>query len=368
MPSLASRLPALAFLAAMTLLARSASAQTGGGGGMTRTLVIVGLVVLGLFIIIMLFLVGQFITLWVQAFLSRAPVGLFELIGMRLRTVDIRAIVFARIRAAKAGLDVATAQLETHYLSGGRVPNVISAMIAARNARIELPWNIAAAIDLAGRDVFDAVNTSVNPKVIDCPNPAQGRSTIDAVAKDGIQLKARARVTVRTALGRLVGGATEETIIARVGEGIVSAIGSADSHKHVLENPDRISKAVMAKGLDAGSAFEILSIDIADVDVGENIGAKLQADQAEADKRRFQAEAEKRRAMAVAQEQENKAKIQENQAMVVLAQADVPKALADAFRSGRLGVMDYYRMQNIQADTSMRTAIAGESEPRKPGG
>src|SRR5690606_4256640 len=235
-----------------------------------------------------------------------------ELIGMKLRKVDLRVIVLSRIRAVKAGMDIPTSQLEKHYLSGGRVPQVISSLIAAQNARIELPYNTACAIDLAGRDIFDAVNTSVNPKVIDCPNPAQGRNTIDAVAKDGIQLRARARVTVRTNLPRLVGGATEETIIARVGEGIVSAIGSAETHKQVLENPDRISKAVMARGLDAGTAFEILSIDIADVDVGENIGAKLQADQAEADKRRFQAEAEKRRAMAVALEQENRAKIQEN--------------------------------------------------------
>jgi len=336
-------------------------------GGMFDKAIIVIIVVSILVAIIILFLVGQFINLYIQALLSNARVRLLDLIGMRLRKVDIRTVVFSRIRAVKAGLDISTAQLETHYLSGGRVPNVISAMIAARNARIELPWNVATAIDLAGRDILDAVNTSVNPKVIDCPNPAQGRTTIDAVSKDGIQLKARARVTVRTNLARLVGGATEETIIARVGEGIVSAIGSADTHKQVLENPDRISKAVMAKGLDAGTAFEILSIDIADVDVGENIGAKLQADQAEADKRRFQAEAEKRRAMAVAQEQENRAKIQENQAMVVLAQAEVPKAIAEAFKAGRLGVMDYYRLQNIQADTGMRSAIAGDgTEKGKP--
>ncbi|MBK7404862.1 MAG: flotillin-like protein FloA [Phycisphaerales bacterium] len=327
---------------------------------------LVGIIVVALFFVVVLFLVGQFINLYVQALLSNARVRLLDLIGMRLRKVDIRTVVFSRIRAVKAGLEISTAQLETHYLSGGRVPNVISAMIAARNARIELPWNVSTAIDLAGRDILDAVNTSVNPKVIDCPNPAQGRSTIDAVAKDGIQLKARARVTVRTNLARLIGGATEDTIVARVGEGIVSAIGSADSHKQVLENPDRISKAVMAKGLDAGTAFEILSIDIADIDVGENIGAKLQADQAEADKRRFQAEAEKRRAMAVALEQENKAKIQENQALVTLSQAEVPRAIADAFRAGRLGVMDYYRLQNIQADTSMRASIAGDGSGDRP--
>ncbi|MCW5776706.1 MAG: flotillin-like protein FloA, partial [Phycisphaeraceae bacterium] len=274
---------------------------------MPRSVLLIIAVVVFLFIIVLLFVVGQFINLYIQALLSNARVGILELVGMRLRKVDIRVIVLSRIRAKKAGIEVTTNQLETHYLAGGRVQNVVSALIAANSARIELPWNVGTAIDLAGRDIFDAVNTSVNPKVIDCPNPAQGRTTIDAVAKDGIQLKARARVTVRTNLPRLVGGATEETIIARVGEGIVSAIGSADSHKQVLENPDRISKAVMARGLDAGTAFEILSIDIADIDVGENIGAKLQADQAEADKRRFQAEAEKRRAMAVAGEQEFKA-------------------------------------------------------------
>ncbi len=344
-----------------------AQAGAGGGGGIPRSVLLIIAVVVFLFIIVLLFVVGQFINLYIQALLSNARVGILELVGMRLRKVDIRVIVLSRIRAKKAGIDVTTNQLETHYLAGGRVQNVVSALIAANSARIELPWNVGTAIDLAGRDIFDAVNTSVNPKVIDCPNPAQGRTTIDAVAKDGIQLKARARVTVRTNLPRLVGGATEETIIARVGEGIVSAIGSADSHKQVLENPDRISKAVMARGLDAGTAFEILSIDIADVDVGENIGAKLQADQAEADKRRFQAEAEKRRAMAVAQEQEFKAEVQKNRALVVLAEAEVPKAIADAFRRGNLGVMDYYRLRNIQADTSMRSSIAGEApEGQKP--
>lgn len=342
-----------------------AGAGAGGGGGIPRSVLLIIAVVVFLFIIVLLFVVGQFINLYIQALLSNARVGILELVGMRLRKVDIRVIVLSRIRAKKAGIDVTTNQLETHYLAGGRVQNVVSALIAANSARIELPWNVGTAIDLAGRDIFDAVNTSVNPKVIDCPNPAQGRTTIDAVAKDGIQLKARARVTVRTNLPRLVGGATEETIIARVGEGIVSAIGSADSHKQVLENPDRISKAVMARGLDAGTAFEILSIDIADVDVGENIGAKLQADQAEADKRRFQAE--KRRAMAVAQEQEFKAEVQKNRALVVLAEAEVPKAIADAFRRGNLGVMDYYRLRNIQADTSMRSSIAGEApEGQKP--
>jgi uncharacterized protein YqfA (UPF0365 family) len=320
------------------------------------------LIVIGGIILLVLFIVLiNFFNLWFQALLSNAKVGLPDLIGMRFRKVDARTIVLSRIRAVKSGLPISTNQLETHYLAGGRVVNVVTALIAAMRAKIDLDWDTACSIDLAGRDIFEAVNTSVNPKVIDCPNPAQGRNTIDAVAKDGIQLRARARVTVRTNLARLIGGATEETIIARVGEGIVSAIGSADSHKQVLENPDRISKAVMARGLDAGTAFEILSIDIADVDVGENIGAKLQADQAEADKRRFQAEAEKRRAMAVALEQENKAKIEENRALVVLAEAEIPKAMSDAFRGGNMGIMDYYRMKNIQADTTMRSSIAGPS-------
>ncbi|MBL8990751.1 MAG: flotillin-like protein FloA, partial [Phycisphaerae bacterium] len=259
----------------------------------------------------------------------------------------------------KAGLDISTNQLESHYLAGGRVPQVISALIAAKGAKIQLAWDTATAIDLAGRDILEAVNTSVNPKVIDCPNPMGPRSTIDAVAQDGIQLKAKARVTVRTNIARLVGGATEETIIARVGEGIVTTIGSARSHKEVLENPDNISKTVMSKGLDAGTAFEILSIDIADIDVGDNIGAQLQAAQAEADKKRFQAEAEKRRALALALEQENKAKIEENKAAVVLAEAEIPRAIAEAFRGGHLGVMDYYRLKNVQSDTLMRSAIAG---------
>jgi uncharacterized protein YqfA (UPF0365 family) len=282
--------------------------------------------------------------------------------GMRLRKVDLRTVVYSRIRAKKAGMDIPTNALETHYLAGGRVPNVISAMIAARGAKIDLPWNVATAIDLAGRDILDAVNTSVNPKVIDCPAQHGPRATIDAVAKDGIQLKCKARVTVRTNIARLVGGATEETIIARVGQGIVSTIGSAADHKQVLENPDEISKKVMESGLDAGSAFEILSIDIADIDVGDNIGAKLQADQANADKQRFQAEAEKRRALAFALEQENKAKIEENKSKLVLAEAEVPLAIAEAFRNGKLGVMDYYRLRNMQADTSMRESIAHDGK------
>jgi uncharacterized protein YqfA (UPF0365 family) len=311
-----------------------------------------------LVIIVFIAIVGQFFSLWFQALLSKAKVGIGDLIGMRFRKVDARVIVLSRIRAVRAGIPISTAQLEEHYLAGGRVPNVVSALIAAQKARIDLDWNTACSIDLAGRDIFDAVNTSVNPKVIDCPSRESAKPTIDAVAKDGIQLKARARVTVRTNLARLVGGATEETVIARVGEGIVSSIGSAETHKAVLENPDNISKTVMARGLDAGTAFEILSIDIADVDVGENIGAKLQADQAEADTKRFQAEAEQRRAMAMAQEQEYKAEVQKNRALVVMAEAEVPKAMAEAFRTGNLGIMDYYRMKNLVADTEMRTSIA----------
>jgi uncharacterized protein YqfA (UPF0365 family) len=323
---------------------------------------IVILVVAGVVALVGLVVVGQFLNLWVQALVSNAKVKMLDLIGMRLRKVDLRTVVLSRIRAAKAGLDIPTSRIEAHYLAGGRVVNVINALIASKGAKINLQWDTATAIDLAGRDIFDAVQTSVNPKVIDCPSQDGPRSTIDAVAKDGIQLKVKARVTVRTNLGQLVGGATEETVIARVGQGIVSTIGSAHDHKSVLENPDDITRTVMEQGLDAGTAFEILSIDIADIDVGENIGAQLQAAQAEADKKRFQAEAEKRRAMALALEQENKAKIQENKALVVLAEAEVPKAMADAFRRGNMGIMDYYRMRNVQADTAMRSSIAGDSQ------
>jgi uncharacterized protein YqfA (UPF0365 family) len=321
--------------------------------------ILLGILLLVLFIVFVV--LAQYFGLWIQALFSGARVSFFDLIGMRFRKVNPRIIVQTRIEAVKAGLDVRTNQLESHYLAGGDVRRVVRALIADR-AKIDLPWDSACAIDLAGRDILDAVQTSVNPKVIDCPNPNQGRPTIDAVAQDGIQLKARARVTVRANIMRLVGGATEETIIARVGEGIVTTIGSAQSHKAVLENPDGISKTVLDKGLDAGTAFEILSIDIADIDVGENIGAKLQADQAEADKRRFQAEAEKRRAAAVAAEQEYQAEVQKNRALVVLAEAEVPKAIAEAFRSGNLGIMDYYRLRNIQADTDMRNNIAGPGQ------
>jgi len=341
----------------------STLAQTTRTTGNGTILIWVGIAVVIIFAVIVASVAGNIFNLYVQALVSGARVKLLDLIGMRFRKVDLRTIVSSRIRAVKAGLDISTNKIETHYLAGGRVPQVISALIAAKGAKIALGWDTATAIDLAGRDIFDAVQTSVNPKVIDCPPQNGPRATIDAVARDGIQLKVKARVTVRTNLGQLVGGATEETVIARVGQGIVSTIGSAHDHKSVLENPDDITKTVMKQGLDSGTAFEIISIDIADIDVGENIGAQLQAAQAEADKKRFQAEAEKRRALAMALEQENKAKIQENKALVVLAEAEVPRAMAEAFRSGHLGIMDFYRMRNMQADTAMRTSIAGEGGP-----
>lgn len=329
---------------------------------MSRGLVI-GIAILGGVLLLMVLFFAKYINLWIQAYFANANVGLFELVGMTFRKVNPNIIVRSKIMAVQAGLSekdaVTTSGLEAHYLAGGNVPNVVRALIAANRADIPLSWKRAAAIDLAGRDVLEAIRTSVNPKVIDCPNPASGRQTIDAVAKDGIQLKVKARVTVRTNIDRLVGGATEETIIARVGEGIVTTIGSAETHKQVLENPDLISKRVLEKGLDAGSAFEILSIDIADVDVGENIGANLQANQAEADMRVARAKAEERRALAVAMEQENIAGVQENRAKLVLAESEVPLAIAEAFRKGNLGITDYYHLRNIQADTDMRTAIAG---------
>jgi len=287
-----------------------------------------------------LFIIAQFMRLWLQAFMSNAGVRMSDLIGMYLRKVEMTTVVFAKIQLVKSGIhDITVNDLESHYLAGGRLGNVTRAMIAANRAVLDLEWNKACAIDLAGRDITDAVSTSVNPKVIDVPDPVRGRTSIDAVAMDGIQIKAKARVTVRTNIRQLIGGATEQTIIARVGEGIVSAIGSSQTYKAVLENPNRISKAVLGKGLDSGTAYEILSIDIADLDVGDNIGAKLQVDQAEADTRRFQAEAEQRRAMAIAQAAENRAKVEENRAKVVLAEAEVPKAMAAAFRSGNLGMM-----------------------------
>ncbi len=323
----------------------------------------------GLFALFLFVFVLKYINLWIQAMMSNAEVGMLEIIGMHFRKVNSTTIVLSKIQLVKSGIhEVTTNDLESHYLAGGRVQNVVRSMISANRAQLQLDWKSACGIDLAGRDIIDAVNTSVNPKVIDCPSRESAKQTIDAVSKDGIQLKAKARVTVRTNIPRLIGGATEETVVARVGEAIVSAIGSAETHKDVLADPDRITKAVLVKGLDAGTAFEILSIDIADVDVGENIGAKLQADQAEADKRRFQAEAEKRRAMAIALAAENKAKIEENRAHVVLAEAEIPKAMAEAFRSGHMGIMDYYRMKNIQADTSMRDSIGGDGAQQNPKG
>jgi uncharacterized protein YqfA (UPF0365 family) len=324
-------------------------------------------IIFGVVALIILIVVLNFLGLWVRAFTSGAPVSIFELIGMRLRGIPGSLIVNARITAVRAGLPVETKQLETHFLAGGNVDQVVRALIAADKARLNLNFDQACAIDLAttgsGKSVYEAVRTSVNPKVIDCPNPASGKTTIDAVAKDGIGVRARARVTVRTNLDRFVGGATEETIVARVGEGIVTTIGSAATYKAVLENPDNISKNVLARGLDSGTAFEILSIDIADVDIGENIGAKLQAEQAEADKRVAQAKAEVRRAAAVAVEQEMRARVEEMRAKLVEAEAQVPLAMADAFRSGNIGVLDYLRMQNITADTSMRASISKEPKP-----
>ncbi|HTV49079.1 MAG TPA: flotillin-like protein FloA [Phycisphaerae bacterium] len=317
------------------------------------------LVVAGIFLLVVFTTIGSVFSLWLQALSASADIGIGNLIGMKLRRVDARTIVTAKISLIQAGLQVTTRQLEAHYMAQGRVPNVARAMIAAHRAAIDMPWEQAAAIDLAGRDVLDAVQTSVNPRVIDVPNANSGRQTHDGVAKDGIQLKVKARVTVRTNMKQLISGAGEETVVARVGEGIVAAIGSADTYKHVLEQPDMISKTVLAKGLDAGTAFQILSIDIADMDVGDNIGAKLQIAQADAAKQLAQAEAEKRRALAVAQEQENKALAQLNRAKVIEAEAQIPLAMSEAFRSGHLGVMDYFRMKNIQADTSMRESIGG---------
>ncbi len=309
------------------------------------------LTIVGIIVLITLFLYFIPLNLWFTSVVSGARVGILQLILMRIRKVPPSLIVNALINAIKAGLEVTANEMETHFMAGGNVNNVIKALISADKANIPLDFNMAAAIDLAGRDVFDAVQLSVNPRVINTPPVA-------AVAKDGIQLIAKARVTVRANIRQLVGGAGEETILARVGEGIVTTIGSADNHKEVLENPDKISKTVLAKGLDAGTAFEILSIDIADIDIGKNIGAELQTDQAEADLKVANAKAEERRAMAVAEEQEMKAKAQDARAQVILAEAEVPKAMAEAFRSGNLGIMDYYRMKNIQADTEMRDSIS----------
>ncbi|TEB13791.1 hypothetical protein Pmgp_00199 [Pelotomaculum propionicicum] len=331
------------------------------GAGAIATLLLIFLVLIGVVVIFSFIPVG----LWISALAAGVRVGIITLIGMRFRRVPPARIVNPLIKADKAGLNISVNQLEAHFLAGGNVDRVVNALIAAERAAIPLPFERAAAIDLAGREVFQAVQMSVNPKVIETP-------LVSAVAKDGIEVKVIARVTVRANIDRLVGGAGEETILARVGEGVVTTVGSAESHKHVLENPDLISRTVLSKGLDAGTAFEILSIDIADVDVGRNIGAQLQTDQAEADKQIAQAKAEERRAMAVAREQEMKASVQEMRAKVVEAEAQVPLAMADALREGKLGVMDYYNLQNILADTQMRDSLAkmgqgkGESGPLMP--
>ena len=325
--------------------------------------VIVGIIILLVFLAVF----TRYFRLWIQSVLTRASISIWDLIGMTLRKVNPTVITRSKIMAVQAGLGddtgLTTKALEAHYLSGGDVPRVVLALIAAKKAKtIELDFRHATAIDLAGRDVLESVQTSVYPIVIDCPAKGAARPNLDAVAKDGIQLKVTARVTVRANLKQLIGGAGEETIIARVGEGIVSAIGSADSHKAVLENPDLISKAVLSRKLDSQTAFEIVSIDIADIDVGDNIGARLQADQAEADTRVARARAEGRRAMAVSAEQENISKIEESRAQLVQAEAEVPKAMAESFRGGKLGIMDYYRLRNIQADTEMRQAIAAPAD------
>ena len=326
------------------------------------SLTLIGLAILGLFVLIIGAIVFSLIGAWVKALFNGAPIPMSKLVALKFASIPYGLIVDARITAVRAGINIDADQIASHFQAGGNVVPTVQALIAAQKAGIELGWDRACAIDLAtkgsGKSVVEAVRTSVDPKVIDCPNPEGGRSTIDGVAKDGIQVKVKARVTVRTNLDRFVGGAKEETIIARVGEGIVTTIGSAESYKSVLESPDAISKTVLKRGLDVGSAFEILSIDIADVDVGENVGAKLQEAQAEANKNMAQAQAEIRRAAAVALEQEMKARVQEMQAKVVEAQAQVPLAQAEAFRNGRLGVMDFYRMENVQADTQMRSSIA----------
>jgi len=317
-------------------------------------------VIAGIIALVLFYFIFSYLTLWLQALVSGAKVGLINIIFMRFRKVPPKLIVESKIMAVKAGIELTSDDLESHFLAGGNVSRVVQALIAADKANIDLGFNRAVAIDLAGRDVLEAVQMSVNPKVIETP-------LVAAMAKDGIQLKAISRVTVRANIDRLVGGAGEETILARVGEGIVTTIGSAITHKEVLENPDSISKTVLKKGLDAGTAYEILSIDIADVDVGKNIGAELETDRAEADKKIAQAKAEEKRAMAFAQEQEMKARVQEMRAKVVEAEAQVPLAMAEAFRSGNMGIMDYYRMQNISADTKMRDQIATpepDSDPK----
>ena len=326
------------------------------------SLELIGGVIIGIIVLAILSLIWNAFWLWWQSVLSNATVGLFQIIFMRFRKVNPTSVVTNRITAKKAGIDLSADELEAHYLAGGDVSRVVQSLISAHKADIVLSYDRACAIDLAGRDVKEAVDTSVNPKVIDVPSGEMGRATIDGIAGDGIQLKVKARVTVRTNLDRLVGGATEEPIVARVGEGIVTTIGSSDSHMSVLENPDRISKVVLERGLDSGTAFEILSIDIADIDVGDNVGARLKIDQAEAEKKVAQAQAERQRALAVAREQEMTALVEENRAKVVLAEAQVPKAIASAFDAGNLGVMDFVKYRNMEADTSMRSAIAGPDE------
>jgi uncharacterized protein YqfA (UPF0365 family) len=339
-------------------------------GQIVTIIVILVLLVLGL---VLFAIFARYFRLWIQSVTTGAGIGIFDLLGMTFRKVNPTIIVRSKIMAVQAGLGeetgITSKALEAHYLAGGRVPLVIQAMIAARKAKIiNLDYRLATAIDLAGRDVLEAVRTSVYPKVIDCPGRASGRDSLDAVAKNGIQLKVKARVTVRANINQLIGGATEETIIARVGEGIVSAIGSSETHFAVLAQPDRISKTVLARRLDSQTAFEIVSIDIADMDVGDNIGARLQADQAEADMRVARANAESRRAMAVASEQEKIAQIEESRAKLVEAEAEVPLAIAEAFRAGSLGIMDFYKLRNVQADTEMRRAIAGSgSSPATAG-
>jgi uncharacterized protein YqfA (UPF0365 family) len=325
--------------------------------------VALGLVGIVLFVIV-LFICFNFLQLYIQAYLAGAKIGFIDMIRMKLLKLDYPIIVKLNIALVKTGLKVTPQEMEAHVLSRGKpaavaLDKVVRAVIAAHKAGMDLPWRAATAIDLAGRDVEEAVRRSVDPKVIDCPDPSKGRATLDGVCRNGIQLRARARVTVRTKLERLVGGATEETIIARVGEGIVKAIGSAEHHTDVLANPNMISQAVLNNALDAQTMYEIVSIDIAEIDVGQNIGANLQADQAAADLRVAQANAEKRRALAVAMEQEMRAKVEENRAALVLAEAEIPKAISQAFRDGRLGVMDYYQMRNLQSDTQMRNSIAG---------
>jgi uncharacterized protein YqfA (UPF0365 family) len=339
----------------MNLLAQEIGGQEMAGIVIALVILVVLLVIAGIF--------ARYFRLWIQCVLTHADIGIWDLLGMTFRKVNPTVIVRSKIMAVQAGISeeggLSSKALEAHYLAGGNVPMVVRALIAAQKAKtIQLSFREATAIDLAGRNVLEAVQTSVYPKVIDCPDRASGKTSLDAVAKNGIQLKVRARVTVRANLQQLIGGATEDTIIARVGEGIVSAIGSSDTHADVLENPDRISKAVLSRQLDSQTAFTIVSIDIADIDVGENIGARLQADQAEADTRVARAQAEGRRAMAVAREQAMQAMIEESRAKLVDAEAEVPRAMAEAFQTGKLGVMDYYKLRNVQADTEMRTSIA----------